>query len=149
MKSISTICLRLVYCIGQGKKYRLTIQFLETKFKSKPEIVKANVKALKTGLNYGETIEAIRTTFKVSKATLKKGTYRNIMGNECLTLGLIATANKSNLDLFFGGYPITPASDILHILSKYKNYGIKTFQAEDEIAGICSALGAAFVAIYL
>jgi len=145
MKSRSTnmFALGLLYWLYE-RNIDSTIKFLETKFKSKPEIVKANVKALKTGLNYGETIEAIRTTFKVSKASLKKGTYRNIMGNECLTLGLIAAANKANLDLFFGGYPITPASDILHILSKYKNYGIKTFQAEDEIAGICSALGAAF-----
>jgi len=145
MKSRSTnmFALGLLYWLYE-RDVDSTIKFLETKFKSKPEIVKANIKALKTGLNYGETIEAIRTTFKVSKASLKKGTYRNIMGNECLTLGLIAAANKSNLDLFFGGYPITPASDILHILSKYKNYGIKTFQAEDEIAGICSALGAAF-----
>ena len=145
MKSRSTnmFALGLLYWLYE-RNIDSTIQFLETKFKSKPEIVKANVKALKTGLNYGETIEAIRTTFKVSKATLKKGTYRNIMGNECLTLGLIAAANKAKLDLFFGGYPITPASDILHILSKYKNYGIKTFQAEDEIAGMCSILGAAF-----
>ena len=145
MKSRSTnmFALGLLYWLYE-RNIDSTIQFLETKFKSKPEIVKANVKALKTGLNYGETIEAIRTTFKVSKASLKKGTYRNIMGNECLTLGLIAAAQKADLDLFFGGYPITPASDILHILSKYKNYGIKTFQAEDEIAGICSALGAAF-----
>ncbi len=145
MKSRSTnmFALGLLYWLYE-RNIDSTIKFLETKFKSKPEIVKANVKALKTGLNYGETIEAIRTTFKVSKASLKKGTYRNIMGNECLTLGLIAAANKANLDLFFGGYPITPASDILHSLSKYKNYGVKTFQAEDEIAGICSALGAAF-----
>ena len=146
MKSRSTnmFALGLLYWLYE-RNIDSTIQFLETKFKSKPEIVKANVKALKTGLNYGETIEAIRTTFKVSKATLKKGTYRNIMGNECLTLGLIAAANKSNLDLFFGGYPITPASDILHIWSKYKKYGMKTCQAEDEMAGICSALGAALV----
>ncbi len=142
-RSTNMFALGLLYWLYE-RDVDSTIKFLETKFKSKPEIVKANIKALKTGLNYGETIEAIRTTFKVSKASLKKGTYRNIMGNECLTLGLIAAANKSNLDLFFGGYPITPASDILHILSKYKNYGIKTFQAEDEIAGICSALGAAF-----
>ncbi len=145
MKSRSTnmFALGLLYWLYE-RNIDSTIKFLETKFKSKPEIVKANIKALKTGLHYGETIEAIRTTFRVSKASLKKGTYRNIMGNECLTLGLIAAANKANLDLFFGGYPITPASDILHELSKYKNYGIKTFQAEDEIAGICSALGAAF-----
>ena len=104
MKSRSTnmFALGLLYWLYE-RNIDSTIQFLETKFKSKPEIVKANVKALKTGLNYGETIEAIRTTFKVSKATLKKGTYRNIMGNECLTLGLIAAANKSNLDLFLEG----------------------------------------------
>ena len=145
MKSRSTnmFALGLLYWLYE-RELDSTIKFLESKFKSKPEIVKANVKALKTGHNYGETVEAIRTTFKVSKAKLDKGTYRNIMGNECLTLGLIAASQKAGLDLFFGGYPITPASDILHILSKYKNFGIKTFQAEDEIAGICSALGAAF-----
>ena len=145
MKSRSTnmFALGLLYWLYE-RELDSTIKFLESKFKSKPEIVKANIKALKTGYNYGETVEAIRTTFKVSKAKLDKGTYRNIMGNECLTLGLIAAAKQANLDLFFGGYPITPASDILHILSKYKNFGIKTFQAEDEIAGICSALGAAF-----
>ena len=145
MKSRSTnmFALGLLYWLYE-RELDSTIKFLESKFKSKPEIVKANIKSLKTGYNYGETVEAIRTTFKVSKAKLDKGTYRNIMGNECLTLGLIAAAQKADLDLFFGGYPITPASDILHILSKYKNFGIKTFQAEDEIAGICSALGAAF-----
>jgi len=145
MKSRSTnmFALGLLYWLYE-RELDSTIKFLESKFKSKPEIVQANTKALKTGFNYGETVEAIRTTFKVSKAKLDKGTYRNIMGNECLTLGLIAAAQKADLDLFFGGYPITPASDILHILSKYKNFGIKTFQAEDEIAGICSALGAAF-----
>ena len=142
-RSTNMFALGLLYWLYE-RELDSTIKFLESKFKSKPEIVKANVKALKTGHNYGETVEAIRTTFKVSKAKLDKGTYRNIMGNECLTLGLIAASQKAGLDLFFGGYPITPASDILHILSKYKNFGIKTFQAEDEIAGICSALGAAF-----
>jgi 2-oxoglutarate ferredoxin oxidoreductase subunit alpha len=145
MKSRSTnmFALGILYWIYE-RNLDSTIDFLKKKFKNKPEIIEANTIALKSGYNYGDTIEAIRTTYRVSEAKLKKGTYRNIMGNECLTLGLIAAANKANLDLFFGGYPITPASDILHILSKYKNYGIKTFQAEDEIAGICSALGAAF-----
>ena len=145
MKSRSTnmFALGILYWIYE-RKLDSTIEFLNQKFKSKPQIIEANTIALKAGYNYGDTIEAIRTTYRVSQAKLNKGTYRNIMGNECLTLGLIAAANKAKLDLFFGGYPITPASDILHILSKYKNYGIKTFQAEDEIAGICSVLGAAF-----
>ena len=145
MKSRSTnmFALGLLYWIYE-RNIDSTINFLAKKFKNKPAIIEANTIALKAGYNYGDTIEAIRTTYRVSEAKLNKGTYRNIMGNECLTLGLIAAANKANLDLFFGGYPITPASDILHILSKYKHFGIKTFQAEDEIAGICSALGAAF-----
>ncbi len=145
MKSRSTnmFALGILYWIYE-RELDSTIKFLNQKFKSKPAIIEANTIALQAGYNYGDTIEAIRTTYRVSQAKLKKGIYRNIMGNECLTLGLIAAANKANLDLFFGGYPITPASDILHILSKYKNYGIKTFQAEDEIAGICSVLGAAF-----
>tara|TARA_Y100001980_G_C14553266_1_gene338374 strand:+ start:1924 stop:3774 length:1851 start_codon:yes stop_codon:yes gene_type:complete len=145
MKSRSTnmFALGILYWIYE-RKLDSTIEFLNQKFKSKPQIIEANTIALKAGYNYGDTIEAIRTTYRVSQAKLNKGTYRNIMGNECLTLGLIAAANKAKLDLFFGGYPITPASDILHILSKYKNYGIKTFQAEDEIAGMCSILGAAF-----
>ena len=145
MKSRSTnmFALGILYWIYE-RELDSTIEFLNQKFKSKPAIIEANTIALKAGYNYGDTIEAIRTTYRVSQAKLNKGTYRNIMGNECLTLGLIAAANKAKLDLFFGGYPITPASDILHILSKYKNYGIKTFQAEDEIAGICSVLGAAF-----
>ena len=145
MKSRSTnmFALGILYWIYE-RELDSTIEFLNQKFKSKPAIIEANTIALQAGYNYGDTIEAIRTTYRVSQAKLNKGTYRNIMGNECLTLGLIAAANKAKLDLFFGGYPITPASDILHILSKYKNYGIKTFQAEDEIAGICSALGAAF-----
>jgi 2-oxoglutarate ferredoxin oxidoreductase subunit alpha len=102
------------------------------------------VKALKTGYFYGETIEAIKTTYRVPKAEFAKGTYRNIMGNHAAALGLVAAAEKSGLDLFYGGYPITPASDILHYLANFKNFGIKTFQAEDEIAGVCSAIGASF-----
>ncbi len=142
-RSTNMFALGLLYWLYE-RDLDSTLNFLKTKFKNKPEIIDANTKALKAGYYYGETVEVIKTTFKVSEATLDKGTYRNIMGNESLSLGLIAAANKAKLDLFFGGYPITPASDILHHLSKYKNFGIKTFQAEDEIAGICSALGASF-----
>ena len=121
-----------------------SISFLEKKFKTKPEIIEANTKALKAGFYFGDTIEAIRTTYKISKAKFEKGEYRNVMGNPAIGMGLLAASQKANTDLFFGGYPITPASDILHFLSRYKNLGVKTFQAEDEIAGICSVLGAAF-----
>ena len=121
-----------------------SITFLEKKFKTKPDIIEANTKALKAGFYFGDTIEAIRTTYKISKADFKKGTYRNIMGNPAIGMGLLAASQKAKTDLFFGGYPITPASDILHYLSQYRNLGVKTFQAEDEIAGICSVLGASF-----
>ena len=121
-----------------------TIDFLKKKFKKKPDIIEANKRALKAGFYFGDTIEAIKTTYKINRAKFKEGTYRNIMGNPALSMGLLAASEKSSTNLFFGGYPITPASDILHFLSNYKNLGVKTFQAEDEIAGICSALGASF-----
>ena len=121
-----------------------TIKFLNEKFAKKPEIIELNTRALKAGINYGETVEVIRTTFRVPKATLKKGVYRNIMGNQATAYGVLAAAQKSGLDIFYGGYPITPASDVLHYLSAYKHFGVKTFQAEDEIAGVVSALGASF-----
>ena len=121
-----------------------SINFLKKKFKNKPEIVEANTKALKAGFYFGDTIEAIRTTYKISKADFKKGTYRNVMGNPAIGMGLLAAGQKAETELFFGGYPITPASDILHFLSQYRSLGVKTFQAEDEIAGICSVLGASF-----
>jgi len=135
--------LGLLYWLYE-RDMQTTIKFLEKKFKNKLNIVEANKRALKAGFNFGDTIEAIRTTYKISKAEFKKGTYRNIMGNPALSMGLLAASQKSSTDLFFGGYPITPASDILHFLSNYKNLGVKTFQAEDEIAGICSVLGASF-----
>ena len=135
--------LGLLYWLYE-RDMQTTTKFLEKKFKNKPNIVEANKRALKAGFNFGDTIEAIRTTYKISKAEFKKGTYRNIMGNPALSMGLLAASQKSDTDLFFGGYPITPASDILHFLSNYKNLGVKTFQAEDEIAGICSVLGASF-----
>ena len=121
-----------------------TIQFIEEKFGKKPEIFESNVKVLKAGYNYGDTTEAFGTTYTVAKARMESGTYRSIMGNQALTYGLIAFSQKSGLPIFLGSYPITPASDILHELSRHKSFGIRTFQAEDEIAGISAAIGAAY-----
>lgn len=121
-----------------------TEQFLEEKFGRKPEILDSNIKALRAGYNYGDTTETFTTQYKVDRARIPAGSYRSIMGNQALAYGLIAASVKSGLTMFLGTYPITPASDILHELSKHKNFGIKTFQAEDEIAGITSAIGAAY-----
>ncbi|MHA4808248.1 2-oxoacid:acceptor oxidoreductase subunit alpha [Flavitalea flava] len=121
-----------------------TIQFLKDKFGKKPEIFESNVKALKAGYNFGDTTETFTTTYRVEKAKMAPGVYRSIMGNQAVTYGLIAASQKSGLPLFLGSYPITPASDILHDLSRYKAFGVRTFQAEDEIAGITSAIGAAY-----
>ena len=121
-----------------------TIGFIKEKFGKKPEIFESNVKALKAGYNYGDTTETFTTRYTVAKAKMDPGTYRSIMGNQALSYGLIAASQKSGLQLFLGSYPITPASDILHELSRYKNFGIKTFQAEDEIAAITSAIGASY-----
>jgi len=121
-----------------------TITWLQKKFKSKPAIAEANIRALNTGYNYGDTTEMFTARYTVEKATLPSGKYRNINGNYALSLGLLAAAEKAGLPLFFGGYPITPATEILHFLASYRNFGVKTFQAEDEIAGITSAIGAAF-----
>jgi len=121
-----------------------TIGFIRDKFGKKPEIYESNVKALQAGYNYGDTTETFTTRYKVEKAKMDPGTYRSIMGNQAVSYGLIAASQKSGLPLFLGSYPITPASDILHELSKYKNFGIKTFQAEDEIAAITSAIGASY-----
>ena len=143
MRSTNMFALGLVYWLYE-RDLEPTIDFLNKKFGKKPIIAESNIKALKTGYYYGETIEAIKTTYKVDKAKFDKGSYRNIMGNHALSLGLVAASQKSDLELFFGGYPITPASDILKFLANYKNFGIKTFQAEDEISAITSVLGAAF-----
>ena len=142
-RSTNMFALGLLYWLYE-RDVQTTIDFLNKKFKSKPLISESNIKALKTGFYYGETIEVIKTTYKIGKAKYKPGKYRNIMGNQGLSLGLLAASHHNDINLFFGGYPITPASDILHELSKYKSFGIKTFQAEDEIAGITSAIGAAF-----
>jgi 2-oxoglutarate ferredoxin oxidoreductase subunit alpha len=121
-----------------------TINFLKEKFGKKDDILNSNIKALQAGYNYGDTTETFTTTYIVEKAKMEVGEYRSIMGNQAVAYGLIAASQKSGLQLFLGSYPITPASDILHDLAKYKNFGVKTFQAEDEIAAITSAIGAAY-----
>lgn len=121
-----------------------TISFLKEKFGKKPDIFDSNVKVLQAGYNYGDTTETFTTTYRVEKAKMQAGSYRSVMGNQAAALGLIAASQKSGLPLFLGTYPITPASDILHELSKYKNFGVRTFQAEDEIAAIASSIGAAY-----
>jgi 2-oxoglutarate ferredoxin oxidoreductase subunit alpha len=121
-----------------------TLSYLESRFKKTPEILEANVKVLKAGFNYGETTEMFASSYEVPAARIAPGLYRNITGNSATALGFVAAAVKSGRPLFLGSYPITPASDILHELSGFKNFPVYTFQAEDEIAGVCSAIGAAF-----
>jgi 2-oxoglutarate/2-oxoacid ferredoxin oxidoreductase subunit alpha len=127
-----------------GRDMKSTEKFLEEKFGKKPEILESNLRVLRAGYNYGDTTETFTTQYTVEKAKIASGSYRSIMGNQALAYGLIAASVKSGLNIFLGTYPITPASDILHELSKYKNFGVKTFQAEDEIAGISSAIGASY-----
>jgi 2-oxoglutarate ferredoxin oxidoreductase subunit alpha len=121
-----------------------TTKFLKDKFGKKPEIFESNVKALQAGYNFGDTTETFTTTYRVEKAKMSPGIYRSIMGNQALTYGLIAASQMSGLPIFLGSYPITPASDILHELSRHKSFGVRTFQAEDEIAGIAAAIGASY-----
>lgn len=121
-----------------------TIAFLTDKFGKKDSILQSNIKVLQAGYNYGDTTETFGIRYKMAKAKLPAGSYRSIMGNQALAMGLIAASQKSNLPLFLGTYPITPASDILHELSRHKSFGIRTFQAEDEIAGISAAIGASY-----
>ncbi|MBV6477518.1 MAG: 2-oxoglutarate oxidoreductase subunit KorA [Ignavibacteria bacterium] len=142
-RSKNMFVLGLLYWIfDQSPDY--TINFIKEKFSGKPEIANANILAIKAGWNYGETTEIFNTRFKISTSKLPPGTYRSITGNNATALALIAASEKSGLPLFLGSYPITPASDILHELSRYKDCGVKTFQAEDEIAAICSAIGASY-----
>ena len=121
-----------------------TITFLNEKFGKKDTILQSNIKVLQAGFNYGDTTETFSSRYRVEKAKMIPGTYRSIMGNQALSMGLIAASEKSGLSIFLGTYPITPASDILHELSKHKAFGIRTFQAEDEIAGISAAIGASY-----
>ena len=142
-RSTNMFALGLLYWL-YGRSLNSSVNFIQKKFAKAPDIVEANIKALNAGYYYGETLEVIKTTYRVNKAKFEKGKYRNIMGNNALAFGLLTAAQRSGLDLYYGGYPITPASDILHYLAQYKNFGVKTFQAEDEIAGVVSAIGAAF-----
>jgi len=135
--------LGLLYFI-YNRPFDQTEEWLKAKFGKKPEVLDANLKVLKAGFHYGDTIEAIQTTYEIPKAKIAPGTYRNIMGNQAIALGFIAASQLAGRPLFLGSYPITPATDILQELAKYKHYNVRTFQAEDEIAGIGSAIGAAF-----
>lgn len=121
-----------------------TLNWIDAKFGSKPDIADANTRALKAGYHYGETAEVFHHSYVVEAAEIEPGTYRNISGNEAVALGLMAAAEKSGLDLFLGSYPITPASDVLHYLSRHKHLGVRTFQAEDEIAAVAATVGAAY-----
>ena len=128
-----------------GRPTEPTTTFLENKFKKAPDILGANLTAFKAGWNFGETTETFLVRYEIKPATLPAGAYRNITGNLALSYGLIAAGVRSGLPVFLGSYPITPASDILHELSKHKSFGVTTLQAEDEIAGIGAAIGASFV----
>jgi 2-oxoglutarate ferredoxin oxidoreductase subunit alpha len=121
-----------------------TLRYIDEKFGKMPAVAEANRRALKAGYNYGETTDAMASQFVVNKAELKPGVYRNITGNQALAWGLVAASQRSGCELFYGSYPITPASDILHELVRHKNFGVRTFQAEDEIAAVTSAIGASF-----
>jgi 2-oxoglutarate ferredoxin oxidoreductase subunit alpha len=121
-----------------------TLRYIDEKFGKMPAVAEANRRALNAGYNYGETTDAMASQYQVNKADLPHGLYRNITGNQALAWGLIAAAQRSGCDLFYGSYPITPASDILHELVRHKNFGVRTFQAEDEIAAVTSAIGASF-----
>ncbi len=121
-----------------------TLRWIKAKFGKNPSVLEANSRTLKAGYNYGETTEALPVHYRVAKATIKPGRYRKITGNEAVALGLVAAAQTSGMQLFYAGYPITPASDILHQLSEYKRFNVRTLQAEDEIAAMGAAIGASF-----
>ncbi|MEH0984669.1 2-oxoacid:acceptor oxidoreductase subunit alpha [Micromonospora sp. CPCC 205556] len=127
-----------------SRPYESTLRFLERKFAARPELVAANVAAFRAGWNFGETTEDFSVRYEVKPAKMLPGTYRNITGNAALSLGLVAAGVRSGLPVFLGAYPITPASDILHELSKHKRFGVVTMQAEDEIAAVGAALGASY-----
>ena len=121
-----------------------SVTWLRQKFRSRPEIAEANIKVMQAGYNFCDITQVFQVRYEVEPAKLEPGVYRNIMGNSAMALGLVAASRRSGLPLFLGSYPITPASDILHELSRFKNYGVVTFQAEDEIAAVCATIGAAF-----
>ena len=135
--------LGMIYWV-YSRPVETSITWLKQKFKRRPEIAAANVKALTAGYNFCDITEAFQVRYEVEPAPLEAGVYRNIMGNGALAIGLVAASRRSGLPLYLGSYPITPASDILHELARFKNYGVTTFQAEDEIAAVCAAIGASF-----
>ena len=131
-------------CHIYGRPISETVGWIERKFSKDPEVAKANLLAMHGGMAFAEASELFSLTYEIPRAKLAPGTYRNLTGNQGIAFGLLAAAKKSGLPLYYSGYPITPASDILHELSKHKNFGVKTLQAEDEIAACCSAIGAAY-----
>ena len=143
LRSKNMFALGMVYWIFD-RPLNYTESFFEKKFKKKPLVIEANKKVLRAGYNYAETVEHMTPSYKVSPAKIQKGTYRNISGNLATAWGFIAASEKANLELFCGSYPITPATEILQELSVRKDLGVKSFQAEDEIAGICTSIGASF-----
>ncbi len=142
-RSKNMFVLGLIYWMFD-RDIRHTVDFINEKFGKKPDVAQANVSALRAGWNFGDHTEIFTNRFAVAPAKLQPGSYRNISGNHAAAIGLVAAAEKAGLTLFLGSYPITPASDILHELSRYKANEVRTFQAEDEIAGICSAIGASY-----
>ena len=142
-RSKNMFALGIVYWMF-NRPMEQTEKFLKAKFAKKPIVIESNIKVLHAGYNFAETIEALPSSYTVAKAAIDPGKYKNVMGNQATAWGFIAAAEKAGKELFLGSYPITPATDILHELAKHKNLGVKTFQAEDEIAGICSAIGASF-----
>lgn len=143
VRSKNMFALGMVYWM-YDRDMNHTLEFFQKKFKNKPIIAEANSKVLKAGYYFAETLELIPSAYKIAPSNLPKGTYRIVNGNQAVAWGFLAAAEKSGLELFLGSYPITPASDILHELVKHKHFGVKAFQAEDEIAGIASSIGASF-----
>jgi len=141
--SKNMFALGFIYCL-YSRPLGYTEDFLKQKFQRKPELLSANLKVLRAGYNFGETSEIFTERFVVKPADMPSGIYRNITGNQALVIGLTSAAMRAHLKLFYSGYPITPASDLLHYFSSYKNLGVKSFQAEDEIAAITSAIGASY-----
>lgn len=139
--------LGLVYWL-YGRPLEPTLRWIEQKFAAEPALAQAKIKALKAGYYYGDTAEIFPARYLVRPAKIRPGRYRKVSGNEAMALGLITAAHRAGKTLFYGSYPITPASDILHELAKYKNYGVRTFQAEDEIAAATSAIGAAYAGAF-
>lgn len=147
LRSKNFFALGLIYWL-YGRPMEQTLKWIESKFGKMPAVADANIKALKTGYYYGETTEAFTTRYEIRKAKIPPGRYRKLTGNEAVAMGMIAAATRAGKTLMYGSYPITPASDILHELSRFSHYGVKTFQAEDEIAAITSVIGAAFAGAF-